>query len=172
MNLNEKIVQILESHPDGGEDFFNALDFMIRADKQIGVDFINWVCKLESPIMIDRQFIEKRAIGVVVTGRFGHFLVSNFSRRLLDNFGDLIVVNGGIREGATPEIFKEGNLPCKHYILLDDSYYSGTTADAIDTQLKVIDPSTGIRQVYVIYDGCKRRKSGVKAMFRYYGGKK
>lgn len=35
MNTNDKIIEILKQHPEGGETFFNALDLMLRSDFDI-----------------------------------------------------------------------------------------------------------------------------------------
>lgn len=35
MDINYQIIRILKKHPEGGEKFFNALDFIIRSDLSI-----------------------------------------------------------------------------------------------------------------------------------------
>lgn len=35
MNTNDKIIEILKQHPEGGETFFNALDLTLRSDFDI-----------------------------------------------------------------------------------------------------------------------------------------
>lgn len=36
MNTNDKIIELLKQHPEGGETFFfNALDLMLRSDFDI-----------------------------------------------------------------------------------------------------------------------------------------
>lgn len=177
MTLNEKIIDILKQHPEGGERFFNALDLMIRSDQNIGKTFINWVCNYDfyhmiSPITINGVFNSQTSmnssdLGVIVTGRFGHYIMSNFAKELTNNFKDVIVVNGGIREGKSPEIFKS-NLEATHYILLDDSYYSGTTMRAISEALGKINHNAAIIQTFVVYDGSKDSQEFVKSMYRYY----
>ena len=42
MTLNEKIINLLKEHPEGGEKFFNALDLLIRSDRTILDDFVAW----------------------------------------------------------------------------------------------------------------------------------
>ena len=166
MTLNEKIIQVLKSHPEGGETFFNALDCTIRSDLHIGESFIDWVLS-DCPNSISIFSCDR--VGVIVTGRFGHFIISNFADKLCRRFSDIIVVNGNLREGEPAEIFKE-SLPCSKYIMLDDSYYSGMTVDAIRKALLEISPHAVITKVYVIYDGSKSKgPTEVKAMYRYYG---
>lgn len=160
MSLNSKIVEILKKHPEGGEKFFNALDFMIRGDVSIGHSYIEWLCSYYTPS-------EAGAIGIVVTGRFGHFLISNYGRKLLQYFGDVVIVNGGIRDGEEPEIFRD-NLLMANYIFLDDSYYSGTTRDRIQKAMKSITPTATFSRTFVVYDGSRRMDFRVKSMYRYY----
>lgn len=177
MTLNEKIVEILRQHPEGGEKFFNALDFMIRSDQNIGKTFIDWVCNYDffhmiSPVAINgvingQTSMESSDLGVIVTGRFGHYIISNFARELTNNFKDIIIVNGGIREGKDPEIFKN-KLEAPGYILLDDSYYSGTTAKSISEALSKINHCVNIIQTFVVYDGSRGNQEFVKSMYRYY----
>lgn len=160
MNLNSKIIQILKRHPEGGEKFFNALDFMLRGDVSIGKEFIKWVMNNLHPMYAS-------GTGIVVTGRFGHFLLSNFGKELLKFFGDVVVVNGGIREGAEPEILKD-SLPMSRYIFLDDSYYSGVTQDKIQQALKSLQPTFEFMETYVVYDGSKGDHYRIHSMYRYY----
>ena len=35
MNTNNKIIEILKQHPEGGETFFNALDLMLRSEMEV-----------------------------------------------------------------------------------------------------------------------------------------
>lgn len=44
MTLNEKIGIILKQHKEG-EEFFNALDFMIKGDRSILEDFLSFFMK-------------------------------------------------------------------------------------------------------------------------------
>lgn len=183
MSLNDNIIEILRQHPEGGEKFFDALDLKLRSDCSIGQEFVNWVCSydfpnLTAPVTIDGVpkntphlplRMEAKHIGIVVTGRFGHYLMSNFSKTLVNTFKDVIVVNGGIREGKKPEIFKDRL--SSYWILLDDSYYSGSTAISIAKALREIQPSANLVQAFVVYDGSRDDSKLVKSMFKYYGRK-
>ncbi|MBQ7431617.1 MAG: hypothetical protein IJV29_18495 [Butyrivibrio sp.] len=178
MTTNEKIIEILKRHPEGGEKFSMLLTLMLRSDQSIGQAFVDWVCNydfmyMQVPVVgadyTTQLSMNSQGIGVVVTGRFGHYLMSNFAKQLTKTFGDIIVVNGGIREGEQPEIFKTSLIPYSYYILLDDSYYSGTTANSIAKALQRIDPNACLVQAFVVYDGSKENKNLVKSMFRYYG---
>lgn len=186
MSLNDNIIEILKQHPEGGEKFFDALDLKLRSDCSIGQEFVNWVCSYDFPNLAVQMTIdgvrksavhlplqmEAKHIGIVVTGRFGHYLMSNFSKTLVNTFKDVIVVNGGIREGEKPEIFKDRFRLGSYWILLDDSYYSGSTAISIAKALREIQPSASLVQAFVVYDGSRNDSKLVKSMFRYYGKEK
>ena len=156
--VNNKIIEILKRHPEGGEAFFNALNLMIRSDKNLLRDYIEWVSKYCSPNM---------SVGCVVTGFFGRVLASVYNDWLNKTFGQVIIVNGGIRSGSPVELpIFEVSKPS--YVLLDDSYYSGRTANTIEKELQIINPKTKIDRAFVIYDGSKSWVDGIYAMYRYY----
>lgn len=152
--LNEKIVGILRQHPEG-EPFFNALDAMIRGDQDILEAFMNFVYSK----------IEGKRFGVILSGNFGNALFSTYGLSLYQNFSDVILVNGGLRKGEVPVIFKE-KLKTTDYIFLDDSFYSGTTRNSIASVLGSLNGRIVI--TFVIYDGAKVRQKNVLSMFRYY----
>ena len=156
--VNNKIIEILKRYPEGGEAFFNALDLMIRSDKNLLGDYIEWVSKYCSPSM---------SIGCVVTGSFGRMLASVYNDWLHKTFGQVIIVNGGIRSGSPVElpVFEVSK---QRYVLLDDSYYSGRTANTIEKELQIINPETKIDRAFVIYDGSESWVDGIYAMYRYY----
>lgn len=162
MEVNQKIIDILKRHPEGGEKFFNALDLMIRADRSLLGDYIDFVKKFNSP---------DQSVGCVVTGSFGRVLASVYHNFLYENFGQVIIVNGGIRTGSPVEL-PVFNVPKKQYVLLDDSFYSGKTCNKIEEALKVINPETRISNAFVVYDGSQEQLDWVFAMYRYYGDKK
>ena len=156
--VNNKIIEILKRHPEGGEAFFNALDLIIRSDKNLLRDYIEWVSKYCSSNM---------SVGCVVTGSFGRMLASVYNDWLNKTFGQVIIVNGGIRSGSPVELpIFEVLKPS--YVLLDDSYYSGRTANTIEKELQIINPKTKIDRAFVIYDGSKGWVDGIYAMYRYY----
>lgn len=159
--VNKKITDILKRHPDGGETFFNALDLMLRSDKSILDDYVTWVTDLCE---------ENMSVGCILTGSFGRVLLSMYHKMLYANFGQVIIVNGGIRSGVPVEL-PVLNVPMKRYVLLDDSYYSGKTRGGIEKALQVINPETRIDRTFVIYDGSHNWEDGIYAMYRYYNEK-
>lgn len=160
MTLNEKVVEILKRHPEGGEKFFNALDLMVRGDKDILQDYVRWVQEYYGSEC-------RRDIGVILTGSFGRVMVSLYGHWLQDFFGDVIIVNGGIRSGNPVEL-PVINVPLNDYILLDDSYYSGKTMKSIESAIKKLNSKTTLSRAFVVYDGSKERSTKILGMYRYY----
>lgn len=152
--LNKKIAEILRQHPEG-EPFFDALDAMIRGDQNILEAFMSFVYNR----------IENKRFGVILSGNFGNALFSSYGLDLYQHFNDVILVNGGIRKGEIPVIFKD-KLETTNYIFLDDSFYSGTTRNAIASVLGSLNGR--IIKTFVIYDGAKVRQKDVLSMFRYF----
>jgi hypothetical protein len=54
----------------------------------------------------------------------------------------------------------------KKFVYVDDSYFSGKTAEKINNYLSL--RNSKISTIEVIYDGSKDRKNNVKSFFRYY----
>ena len=152
--LNEKVAEILRQHPEG-EPFFDALDARIRGDQNILEAFMNFVYNK----------LDNRQYGVILSGNFGNAIFSAYGLRLYEDFSDVILVNGGIRKGETPIIFKD-KLETTNYVFLDDSFYSGTTRNAIASVLGSLNGR--IVKTFVIYDGAKVRQRDVLSMFRYF----
>ena len=157
MKLNYKIAEILKQH-EGGEEFFDALDAMVRGDMDILHTFLNFVYS---------EIGDTGEYSLILSGQFGNALMGIYGTNLFEDFSDVILVEGGLRSGKTPIIFKQ-NFTKTKFILLDDSFYSGTTKDAIERALKMIDSQARIIKTFVIYDGSKVRKNNIFSMFRYY----
>ena len=62
--LNDKIIDLLKEHKEGGEKFFDALDFMIRSDYSIIEMFLGFVTRdIKSNLLYKKQV-------VVLSGKF------------------------------------------------------------------------------------------------------
>ena len=153
--LNALVKELLDQHK-GGEQFFDALDYSIRGDHAIMESFkdlIEWNCS--------------RHTVLVVSGNFGRFFVNNFFSFIKELCIDIIVTDGGLRKGNPTNTFLL-NEPssCNDYIFVDDSYYSGSTAKAIEEEL-------GLRfyKIIVVYDGSQEFEDRVYSLFRYYDSK-
>ena len=157
MKLNYKIAEILKQH-EGGEEFFDALDAMVRGDMNILHTFLNFVYS---------EIGDTGEYSLILSGQFGNALMSIYGAKLFEDFSSVILVEGGLRSGKTPTIFRQTFVNTK-FIMLDDSFYSGTTKDAIERALKMIDSQARIVKTFVIYDGSKVKKNNIFSMFRYY----
>lgn len=157
MKLNYKIAEILKQH-EGGEEFFDALDAMVRGDMDILHTFLNFVYS---------EIGDTKEYSLILSGQFGNALMGIYGAKLFEDFSDVILVEGGLRSGKTPTIFRQNFTETK-FILLDDSFYSGTTRDSIERALKMIDSQARIVKTFVIYDGSKVKKNNIFSMFRYY----
>lgn len=160
-NLNKKIIETLKQHPEG-EAFFDALDAMVRGDMDILSAFVSFT---ESRVFdpIDKTLI--------LTGQFGIALMDIYGDKLRKMFGDVILINGGIRTGQEPIIYRE-SLKSPKCIMFDDSFYSGTTRNKIEGKLKMIHSGARIIETYVVYDGSLIRDENVFSMFRYHTERK
>jgi len=72
--------------------FFNALDLMIRSDYSIAEILTD---------KINNYFYSNTLseTGVVLSGKFGYTFYNNFSNFLNNHFEEVVITNGGIREG-------------------------------------------------------------------------
>lgn len=144
MTLNEKTGVIPKQHKEG-EEFFNALDFMIKGDRGILEDFLSF-------FMNDAgKKLNPGDTGLIVSGGFGNAIMTMY---------------GGIRLGNEALISKD-KLLCKNWIFIDDSYYLGRTKAGISVALRKVRPDASIFETYVIYDGSMGRAGKVKSMYRY-----
>lgn len=166
MTLNDKVANILKEH-EGGEKFFDALDMMIRGDRDILKEFVNFALTGMSLLTDTVRFTSYFPV-LVLTGKFGIAILNNFEEELRKYFGDIILVNGGLRKDENPVILKysiKGNSFC----FWDDSIYSGNTRDKIMKSIQEMNPKASLVRSYVVYDGMKQRDENTKALFRYYG---
>ena len=86
MTLNEKIGEILKRHKEG-EEFFNALDYTIRGDRDILKDFYNFAW---SKIFINNT-INIISYNIILSGRFGMSLLSNYGGSFYRSFNNVII---------------------------------------------------------------------------------
>lgn len=158
MTLNEKINELLRSHPEGGEGFFNALDYLVRSDIDILEKFlhsaINDYCN--HPL--------------IMSGNFGRAIINNFGSKLYREFDHIVLANGNLRGDDEAELYlvNRRNFSREDFVFLDDSFYSGRTRDKLDAALKLVHSSFAIVKTYVIYDGSPERTPNVHGMFRYH----
>ena len=80
--------------------------------------FLDFVTKDIKSDLLDKKY------GVILSGKFGFVLYNNFKPLLEELFKDIVITNGGIRNGAKAYL-GVSYLRNKEYVFLDDSFYSG-----------------------------------------------
>lgn len=142
----DKVNECLEKYI-GGEIFFDELDKLVKFDKEILEEFVARV-KKDTP-----------EIRTIASGEFG-LCLHNY-KLPID-----IIVQGGLRKGnqiCDLSCFVE---PGKKYLFLDDSYFSGKTAQVVREEIERVG---GIfAGCFVIYDGSQFPMHYVKNIYRYY----
>lgn len=142
----DKVNTCLEKYI-GGEVFFDELDKMVKFDKEVLVEFI------------DTTKAQFKEIHTIASGEFG---------LCLHNYGlavDLLV-QGGLRKGNQicdlSQFIKKG----ERYLFLDDSYFSGKTAQVVKEEIE----RCGGQFIgcHVIYDGSQQPIHQVTSIYRYY----
>ena len=84
MKLNYKIAEILKQH-EGGEEFFDALDAMVRGDMDILHTFLNFVY---SELDYTKEY------SLILSGQFGNAIMSIYGVKLFEDFSSVILVEG------------------------------------------------------------------------------
>lgn len=152
----EKIINECLKKLGGGEKYFDLLDDKICKSDEVLKHFFTKLVNHKLS-MLD---------GVIVSGKFGRMI---HNKSFLYNFNcNLIIVNGGIRKTGIVEEFKDSIHKDGLYLFLDDSFYSGTTRDAISNKLD--DYGATLVHTLVIYDGSINKDARVDSLFRYHGG--
>ena len=142
----DKVNECLEKYI-GGEIFFDELDKMVKFDKEVLKEFISKVKE------------NNENVRTVASGEFG-LCLHNY-KLPVD-----IIVQGGLRKGA--KICNLSNFVevGKEYLFLDDSYFSGKTAQIVKEE---IERNGGIfKGCFVVYDGSQVPIHHVESIYRYY----
>lgn len=151
----DKIVSELLKKYERGPQFFEALDSKIKdiSNEDMILYLVSgckdkWVCS---------------------SGEFGQRLKSllkdgKFKCKGFVTFSGKMTSRGKDVEWWEPENFDFNN---KEFVYVDDSYFSGKTANKIDDFLS--ERNSKISEIYVVYDGSMHRKDNVHSFFRYYG---
>lgn len=133
----------------GREVFFDELDKMVKFDKEILKDFIKTV---------QQKYLHNN-YEYIASGQFA-LCLHNY-KLPVD-----IIVEGGIRKGKDILDLSPFVLKNKEYVFLDDSYFSGKTAQVIK---EAIESNGGIfKGCYVVYDGSQNPIHKVDSIYRYY----
>lgn len=156
----------LKSHK-GGDIYFNKIDSVLKLTKNIDV-----IKEVFNQIKADNK-----NFNIVLTGGFGDWILSLIKKRILNVDGNVVMISGSLRgtnnklgkisKGKDIEIlYKKFDIENQEFILFDDSFYSGSTKDAIEKYLRKF--NSNIVKTYVLYDGNDEKNPKIKSLYRYY----
>ena len=145
----------------GGEGYFNELDSMIKNNETLMVLFLMYAVQISG------------IKNVILSGEIGLKYLKLQLENKIPNYINLMIVNGGLRKGhevtggimSNLEVIPE-KLVDMDVIFIDDSYYSGKTADKVEEFVN--DRGGNIYKKYVFYDGSKEKRNDVVSLYRYY----
>lgn len=155
--LNEKISSIEKIVLEGinlyggGELFFSYIDHRFR----------NYA------IVEQLLTLAEDHENVVISGNFGRFLIEYYKIATRNRFKNVTWVHGKLRMNklVVPQE-QQQLLRGKEWVLIDDSFFSGTTRDKI---AKVISEYGGeFVKTFVVYDGSPEKDESVISLYRYY----
>ena len=145
----------------GGEGYFNKLDNMIKSNETLMVLFLIYAVN------------DSLCDNVILSGEIGlKYLQLQLQNKIPEHI-NIMVVNGGLRKGkeitggimSNFEVIPE-SLNNQPIIFIDDSFYSGKTANKVE---KFVHSRLGtIKCKYVFYDGSKEKYDDVYSLYRYY----
>ena len=145
----------------GGEGYFNELDGMIKNNETLMILFLIYAVH------------NSNCYDVILSGEIGLKYFKLQLEKKIPDYINLMIVNGGLRKGneITGGIMSgceviPGDLGGRPIIFIDDSFYSGKTANKINS---FVENRCGkIKRCYVFYDGSKGKYDDVKSIYRYY----
>lgn len=142
----ETVNEYLEKYI-GGEIFFDELDNALKFNKDMLTELINNTRK----VYPSHKIIASGEIALC-----------------LHNFGIHVdvIVQGSLRKGVIPLKLTQFVTKGERYIFVDDSYFSGKTANIVKDALEM--EGCVLDGISVIYDGCREKKNEVISMYRYY----
>lgn len=150
--LNEIVKECLLQH-EGGEKFFDALDYRIR-------ESITLLRGIMSKVIFSGMNFD----AIIVSGKFGN-VFKDFAESEYPDF-EVFSINGSLRKGEVNEEFLEKDFKGKKFVFIDDSFYSGTTMNKVKNYLESCNAS--LISTFVFYDGSKEKREDVHSLYRYY----
>jgi len=148
--LNNIIKDLLDKFV-GGEIYFDKLDEVLRSSENLDI-----IQKLFSPLKDNN---------VVVSGKFGHYILQLFDSGLI-SVNSIIVANGGLRSGKIKSFKSRNLIKNENYIFVDDSLYSGTTRNRVAEFIEKFNCKVSLSRV--IYDGSIKKDDSVISLYRYH----
>jgi len=160
--ITDVVNNLKTNKPEGGANFFDRIDEFVRDPRNIDM-----VYHLINKIRQDKG----QDFNLIVTGKFGDWVFNLIKTGKIKINGVVIHVSGSLRSSVKNKSFQiiggnEDNVYNKKFVLLDDSYYSGSTKREIDKHLSKYNAK--IIKTYVFYDGSFQKKPEVYAIYRYY----
>ena len=150
----DSVVKDLLSKHEGGKEFFNALDGVIK--------------DITSKDMVLALMRGSSNEWIAASGEFGDMIYKLWKSGGFKCKG-IVVFNGKMMTNKLdvknwyPDNFDSND---KGFLYVDDSIFSGGTANKIDNFLG--EYGSKIKSISVIYDGSKEKNKKVKSFFRYY----
>lgn len=154
-DLKSMVNECLIQH-EGGENFFDALDEMMRNDT------------LLITMLIGRVLAAPSWDYIITSGTFGKLFKEYADNNMPESFSSkVITVPGGLRNGASITPFWE-DVECsnKKFVFLDDSFYKGRTRDVVKSAVE--EHNGTFTSTYVFYDGSREKESNVYSFYRYF----
>lgn len=152
--LDKIVKEMLEQHI-GGEIFFDNLDQAIQTEPIIE-QLYN---------MVEKHNYD---VNIIVSGKFGNFF-SNWYMVNTNYANQMVIsVNGGLRTGLSIDNldYLKEYIKNNKFVFLDDSYYSGKTRRAVQSEIERL--GGRLVNTFVIYDGSLDKSNNVKSLYRYY----
>lgn len=147
----------------GGESYFNELDGMIKNNETLMVMFLLYIIR------------DSGIYNVIMSGEIGFKYMRLQLQNKIPKHINLMIVNGGLRKdneiiGGMMSNTKIEKIPESldnmPIIFLDDSFYSGKTANKVKEFVSSINGK--VVQTYVFYDGSEKKHDDVESLYRYY----
>lgn len=134
----------------GGEPFFNALDDHIKHSEEV----------LDDVFELMTNAVDGYSTCIVImSGEIG-LVAFNYGYAV-----DLIV-NGGLREGKPITDLSKHLSEGRRVVIIDDSYYSGKTVNAITAEVERC--GSKVVAVVVAYDGSPNKVENLHSLYAYY----
>lgn len=148
------IVDICSEKHVGGESYFDELDGMIKNNTDLVSAYINYI------------FQSEKIHNIIASGEIGDRIRELQRTGYINRFVNIVTVNGGLRHDNNICEVNVEDIWGKKFVFLDDSYYSGKTANKVKHAVEHNDGE--IVKNYVFYDGCRDKQENVESLYRYY----
>lgn len=149
-----EIVETCSRLHEGGENYFDELDSLVKNDSELVSSFINYAVS------------EERTDNVIISGEIGTLARKYQDLGIISKHINILTVNGGIRKNGEIHYLSPEKVKGKAFLFVDDSFYSGSTAGKV--KVAVEDLGGTIVRNYVFYDGNPEKRNDVRSLYRYY----